>query len=405
MHCNSNIKIIAAAFFVAAFLFGGCYDAISAEALSVNSPESLKAALSKARPGDVICWEDGEYESLKIQFKGQGSEQAPITLRAQTPGKVLLKGASQIKISGSWLVVEGFSFTATDSDSKASPLTISSGSSHCRISDCSIDGKDSRYSSTDCKWVSIYGQDNEVSHCSFSDKRTMGCLMVVWMEEGIVSRHRILNNYFSRPYTHFDDKGKARNAQEAIRIGTSTFSLNDACCTVSGNFFEKCDGELAEIISNKSCGNIYEGNLFVDSEGSLTLRHGNRCIVRGNYFYTRGKSNVGGVRIIGEDHLVEGNFFLGLTGSGYKSAVCLVRGEGNAELNGYAPVVNAVIKDNLFIGCKNPITEDFSGRDSQDTAPVGTVYENNRILSAKAGKGYDFSAQMDAIKNDSGKRW
>ena len=405
MFCKNVVRNITATLFVAAFLFGGCYDGVSGETGTVNSAESLKTALANAKPGDVIVWQNGDYQSLKIQFKGNGTAEAPITLKAETPGKVVLKGASQIKLSGSWLVVEGFAFTATDSNSKNSPIMFASGSSNCRVSDCSIDGKDSMYSETDCKWVSIYGHDNEISHCSFSDKRTMGCLLVVWMEEGIVPRHRILNNYFHRPYTHVDENGKARNGQESIRIGTSTFSLSDACCTVSGNYFEKCDGELAEIISNKSCRNLYEGNLFVDSVGSLTLRHGNYCVVRGNYFYTKGKANVGGVRIIGENHLVEGNFFLGMTGSGYKSALCLVRGESNAELNGYAPVVDAVIKDNLFIGCKNAITEDFSGRDSQDTAPVGTVYQNNRILSAKEGKDFDFSPQMDAIKNESGKRW
>ena len=291
----------------------------------VSDAESLNKALKAAAPGDVILWKDGEYQDIVINLKGAGKEGAPITLRAQNPGKVVLKGASQLKLTGSYLVAEGFSFQKLNSDTKASHITFSKESSHCRVSGCKIDGTGSGYFSTDSKWVSIYGTQNEVSGCSFIDKRNMGCLMVVWMEEGIVPGHIIKDNVFTRPYTHYDDKGKARNGQEAIRIGTSTFSLSDGGCTVSGNYFKNVNGELAEIISSKSCANIYEGNVFEGGEGSLTLRHGNRCIVRGNYFRSAGKSGVGGVRLIGEDHIVENNVFLNLTGNGYKSAICFVR--------------------------------------------------------------------------------
>ncbi len=348
----------------------------------VGDTAALTAALKSAAPGDVILFQDGEYTDLVLNFKASGKEGAPITLKAQTPGGVVLKGASQLKLTGSYLVAEGFCFSKLNSDTKVSHITFSKGSSNCRVSGCKIDGTGSGYFTTDSKWVSIYGTKNEVSGCSFIDKRNMGCLMVVWMEEGIVPGHVIKDNFFSRPYTHYDDKGKARNGQEAIRIGTSTFSMSDGGCTVSGNHFRNVNGELAEIISNKSCANVYEGNVFEGGEGSLTLRHGNRCIVRGNYFRSAGKSGVGGVRIIGEDHLVEKNVFLNLTGNGYKSAVCLVRGEMYAELNGYWTVKNAVVRENVFVDCAYGITVNYSGRDTQDSAPENSSFVGNTIVNS-----------------------
>ena len=42
--------------------------------------------------------------------------------------------------------------------------------------------------------------------------------------------------------------------------------------------FDRCDGEV-EIISSKSGGNIYRGNLFLQSRGTLTLRHGDGNLV------------------------------------------------------------------------------------------------------------------------------
>ena len=350
----------------------------------VSDSGSFKKALETVKPGSVVIWADGEYENIRLKVTGNGTQDAPIVFRAQTPGKVVFKGMSSIQLNGSWLSAEGFSFKGLDTSVKGSILTCARGSSHCRFSDCRIDGSDREYSEVDTKWVSLYGRSNEVSHCSFMDKRNMGCLLVVWMENDIVPGHLIADNYFTRPYTHYDDAGKARNGQEAIRIGTSDFSMSDAGCTVRGNHFYRCHGERAEIISSKSCANLYEGNLFEESEGSLTLRHGNACTVRGNYFLSGGKSGVGGVRIIGERHVVEGNTFLNLTGADYKSALCVVTGESDAALNGYWTAKDCTVRNNLFVDCQNGFLINYGTRSTQDSAPENLTIEGNTVISSKS---------------------
>lgn len=371
----------------------GCHDAFSIPApKSLNkAPEgmvsdaaSFKAALKTAVPGSEIVWADGEYEGVVLKMIAEGTSGAPITLRAQTPGKVVFKGVSSITLQGSWLVAEGFCFTDLDTSVKGSVLTFAKGSSNCRISNCKIDGKSSRASDVDNKWVSMYGTRNEISHCTFLEKKNMGCLLVVWMEDGVVPEHRIADNYFYRPYTNYDDKGKARNGQESIRIGTSDFSMSKAACTVSGNHFYRCHGERAEVISNKSCFNVYTGNLFEESDGALTLRHGNDCVVRGNYFLSGGKSDVGGVRIIGERHLVEENYFMNLTGTNYKAALCVVKGESAAELNGYWTVKDCLVRNNVFVDCRYGFVINYGGRDTQDSAPRNLTISGNKLISGKS---------------------
>ena len=371
----------------------GCHDAFSIPApKSLNkAPEgmvsdaaSFKAALKTAVPGSEIVWADGEYEGVVLKMIAEGTSGAPITLRAQTPGKVVFKGVSSITLQGSWLVAEGFCFTGLDTSVKGSVLTFAKGSSNCRISNCKIDGKSSRASDVDTKWVSMYGTRNEISHCTFLEKKNMGCLLVVWMEDGVVPEHRIADNYFYRPYTNYDDKGKARNGQESIRIGTSDFSMSKAACTVSGNHFYRCNGERAEVISNKSCFNVYTGNLFDESDGALTLRHGNDCVVRGNFFLSGGKSDVGGVRIIGERHVVEENYFMNLTGTNYKAALCVVKGESAAELNGYWTVKDCLVRNNVFVDCRYGIVINYGGRDTQDSAPRNLTISGNKLISGKS---------------------
>lgn len=425
--------------FLAAALSVGC---LKAHIYEVGSTEELKA-VKGIQPGDTVIWKNGTYSNVTVKFKAKGTEDAPVVLMPQTPGGVVFKGASSISLDGQWCVAKGFSFNGLDTSVKYSVLTTAKTSSYCRFSDCRIDGKGSKASSVDTKWVSMYGHHNEISHCTFLDKRNMGCLLVVWMEEGVVPCHTIKNNSFTRPYTHYDDNGNARNGQESIRIGTSTYSLSDADCVVTGNYFYKCDGERAEIISNKSCGNLYEGNLFEDSVGTLTLRHGNRCTVRGNYFISSGREDVGGVRVIGEDHLVENNVMHKLTGKNYNTALCVVKGESGAELNGYWTVKNLVFKNNTIIDCLNGILLNYGKRETQDSHPLNLVFENNTIVSEKSyhivmnvmdmpdseihwnsnavcggkSKGYslemvkvkpamaDFSSEIDIIRKNSGTRW
>lgn len=371
---------------VAALFSMGCQKASYPDAqdgpatYTVSSTSELKALSLKA--GDTVVWKDGEYKDVKITFSAKGKEGEEVVLKAQTPGGVVFTGTSGIKLTGKYAAAEGFAFKDMDTSVKNAILTCDRGSENCRLSNISIDGTGTQISTVDTKWVNLYGRHHEVSHCTFKDKRNMGCLFVVWLEEGIVPEHTIAYNYFNRPYTHYDDNGKARNGQESIRIGTSDFSLQKAACQVYGNHFYNCHGEMAEIISNKSCDNVYTGNFFEDSKGTLTLRHGDRCVVRGNYFRSSGISKVGGVRIIGEDHLVEDNVMLSLTGDGYQSAICLVMGESNAALNGYWTVKNPVIRNNTVVNCKTGICINQKGRASQDTAPLNVLFQNNTIVCA-----------------------
>ena len=63
--------------------------------------------------------------------------------------------------------------------------------------------------------------------------------------------------------------------------------MNVSRMIVEDNYYEHCDGE-AEIISNKSCENIYRRNTFVECKGAL-MRHGNRCTAEGNWFFGHGR--------------------------------------------------------------------------------------------------------------------
>ena len=359
----------------------------SAGTTRVRDAAALKTALERARPGDSIALADGPWTDTEIDFHAEGSPDAPITLRAETPGRVVLGGGSKLRIGGRHLIVSGLRFEG--------PTTLRSGSvvefrrdskrlaEHCRLTDCAFVNVNPADKKTDTKWVSLYGQDNRVDRCFFEGKTNVGTTLVVWVADR-PNGHRI-------DYNHFGPRPRlGGNGGESIRIGTSDVSMNVSRTTVEANLFEGCDGE-GEIVSNKSCENVYRGNTFVECAGALTLRHGNRCIVEGNIFLGRGKRETGGVRVIGEGHRVVNNAFVDLIGSGAKSALTVMNGVPDSPLNEYFRVKDATIAFNTFAGCRHPIVLGLG--DKKATLPPVRCTIANNLIEGRSGPLVEVLAQ------------
>ncbi|MFH0992478.1 MAG: chondroitinase-B domain-containing protein [bacterium] len=147
------------------------------------------------------------------------------------------------------------------------------------------------------------------------------------------------------------------------------------------NYFEECNGEI-ETVSNKSCGNVYRNNTFVSCQGTLTLRHGNRCTVEGNFFFGNKVPNSGGIRIIGEDHKVYNNYITGTVGNSLKSALTLMNGVPNSPLDRYYQVKRAIVVFNTLVDNKYPINLG-GGRSSElSLQPLDCVIANNVVYSS-----------------------
>ena len=333
--------------------------------------------------GDVVILQNGDWSNKNnITIKGTGTASAPILVKAETAGSVIFKGSSRLTIDGKYIEVEGVVFSGNSTVGTNHVVTFSKSSSYCRLTNSAIQNYNpsaqSSWATTDNKWVSINGTYNRVDHCYFENKANMGTLLVVWLVSGQSAHHRIDNNHFYKRIPLLDNNNKELNGQETIRIGDSNTSMTNANCTIENNFFEECDGEI-EIISNKSCGNLYRNNVFYNNNGTLTLRHGNACIVSGNYFIGKNQSGTGGVRIIGESHKVYNNYFQDLLGSGYRTAVCVIKGKTNSALNEYFQVKNALIAFNTLYNCANGFNVGYEG--GNDLVPVSTTIAHNVIFA------------------------
>src|SRR5207248_3634205 len=137
--------------------------------------------------------------------------------------------------------------------------------SHCRLTDSAI--IDSTYKF----YIHLAGSENRFDHCYLAGKTSESPTLQV-EAEGKPNHHQIDHNHFGpRPPL-------GKNGGETMRIGYSYQQTKISRTLVEHNLFDRCDGEI-EVISSKSCENIYRYNTFRNCDGTLTLRHGNRCRV------------------------------------------------------------------------------------------------------------------------------
>ncbi len=333
--------------------------------------------------GDTIVMKNGTWTDKSISFTAQGSLNNPVVLLAEKAGDVILNGSSKLNFSGKYIEINGLYFkdgTLSASDVISFRTSSSNTAENCRLTNTTIENYNPSLNTVDSKWVSIYGKNNKVDHCSFVNKNNSGTLLVVWLTSGVTVNHVISDNYFGSRNSNLDSSGNELNGQEIIRVGDSSTSMTTASVTVEGNFFEKCNGEI-EVISNKSCGNLYKNNLFLECKGMLTLRHGNSCTVIGNYFFGNGISESGGVRIIGENHKVYNNYFENLRGTNYRSAICMVRGMENSVLNDYFQVKNALVAFNTMVNCSQSFSINYNSSSSYKMPPIGSTIAHNHVYN------------------------
>jgi poly(beta-D-mannuronate) lyase len=160
---------------------------------------------------------NGTWNNQSISFRGTGNEFQPIVLMAETPGNVILDGTSKLQFSGKYVIVSGLYFkdgTLSGSDVISFRTSSSQLAENCKLTNTVIENYNPLDSTVDSKWVSIYGKNNKVDHCSFVNKTNSGTLMVVWLINGITVNHEISDNYFGYRKANLDANGDELNGQE-----------------------------------------------------------------------------------------------------------------------------------------------------------------------------------------------
>ena len=306
--------------------------------VTVTSLPALQEAIGRAKPGDIIWLANGQYTSTEdITVTVSGAEKNPITIAAKNfaGAEITGKGGFRLDSGSAWIIIKNFKFTHNASRAKSS-----AGSTHCRWTNNIFENPG------DGENLLIGGNDNEVDHNTFQNKNAMGRFIAIrGSGKQIAERLWIHHNYFK---VHKDQGGK--NGAEAFQFGLSGFSLSSSNSIVEYNLFEDCAGEN-ELISIKASAVTLRYNTIRNCPAQFTLRHGNKCLVYGNFFI-----NTPGLRIFGDDHLVFSNLF-----ENCDPAITVGNGDGEvadgAQLTAHDRPDRVLIAFNTLVNNKSNIVQ------------------------------------------------
>jgi len=360
----------------------------------VSNNSELYKAIADAHPGDNIVLAKGTWNDVQLKVNTSGTKEKPITIAAEKSGEVLLQGQSNLQLGGDYIIVKGLYFINGYSPTRA---VIDFGveenvANHCVLTNCVIKDYNQMQRDHQDLWILLQGRHNQIDHCFFTGKSNRGPTIRVSLagNQNINNYHKIINNHFGqRP-------PKGGPSAETIQLGDSYTSMCPSYTLVANNLFEECNGEV-EIISSKTNFNEFRNNVFYKSQGSLVTRHGNYCIVDGNYFIgDETTRNVGGVRLIGTGHIVTNNYFYNLRGQEFRSPLAVMNGIPKSPLNRYNQVTDVIVAYNSWINCVEPLQFGVGSNVSQkDVLPISeirsarpkrTVVANNLIYNTEGDK-------------------
>ena len=402
--------------FFAANSFASIYTVTNA--LEFNSLPRLNA-------GDVVKMSSGNYGTINKILESTIADDTtaknnPVLVYAVTPGGVIVDAPSMITLSGRGITLAGLDFGPNSglidngTDGSTYIVGTASGSRYMTLSNIRFNGcaAGDNYG----HWVYIAGFNCTIQYCSFIEhpdtvrNSTVSFLANTIEGSTAVPRlHKIRYCYFGPRYVvPQNTNSDLDNGFESIRIGTGDTQTFDMQVTVECNVFYhaiwRADGATAgepEIISNKSKNNKILNNTILESQGGICLRSGDGATVEGNFIFGAGSysgssivlgtssANQGGIRVIGQNHVVRNNYIQNVSGTGIRAALSLMSGESGyidgdpatnlGNFGSYEPAHNAQIYNNTFLSCKE-MSLGLLSTDSLTngpTSPVGVKMYNN----------------------------
>ncbi len=362
----------------------------------------LSNALNSITPGTHIIVEDGTYPLASLKtIEVKGTKSSPVVIKARNRNKVIITGpASLVLRNSSFITVEGFIF-----ENESSNAIRLEGSNNIHITRNIFRLKEKGRGS----WILVTGNaadtlslshHNIIDRNLFEKKKELGNFITI---EGTKKSSSAVSQYDVIEWNHFRDIGpRVENVLEAIRAGSSEFTLSRGYAQIRNNLFERCDGD-PEYISIKMSDCTVLGNTFFECLGSLSLRHGNHSTVKNNVILGNGRTGsfldstgktwrlgTGGIRFCADSMTITGNYLEGLTGSGWDATIAATNGDADYSekkpLTKHYRITNALLENNVMVNNAGGLEIGFDGAGFQGNwwskAPEKMQVKNNIIVGS-----------------------
>jgi len=339
----------------------GCFSSgppvgVTEPAANVRRAGEFRAKAKDLKPGDTLIVRNGLHVDWgEITISGNGTEQAPILIRPQTPGGAVFTGHTDIALLGTHIVFRGFLFEHAGLRS----VLRATEAKYIRVTQCQF------ISCGNANWAFLHilriGPDcheSRVDHCYFSLNKGISLGLRVLRGHDSPLDNRFDHNIWRDIYQYWS------NGQENIQLGGGTpagggeYALRG---TVEYCLFDNTWGDN-EIISDKSAANVIRYNTAAHcARAAFCLRAMSRTRFEGNVV----ADGTAGMFVYGAQHQIRNNLFLDL----YECAISLYPGARKRGIRSVAKEI--LITENTFVNCARGI--DAVGTNSTDIHPVKDI--------------------------------
>lgn len=282
-----------------------------------------------ASPLDIISLMPGDYTNT-VRKNLTKTTSGLVTFRSKYPGQARIFD-EPIDLGTQFTIFSGFD------------MRYDNANMEINAPDCTVERNKFFFDPADTAnhWLEVKHPRSTVQNNEFKNMTSGNNAIYVHnsVSSGVVPRDcRVLNNYIH------DFSASAT----PMTIGFSGVAARDLSCEVAGNRFERCNGD-DEIMSIKSSNNYIHDNTIVESQGSLTLRQCNTCIVDNNILIDCG------IRMYGNGHTITRNQILRDSQATFRQSLVVGMGDledypapsdtGNAN---YGRTKNCVIEFNII---------------------------------------------------------
>ncbi len=349
----------------------------------VSTPDEILALNKILKPGDTVVMKNGDWNDSDILLAADGLAEKPITIRAETKDGVVLKGASRITLSGSYLIVDGVSFLGESEKKLDGAVVFNMFSYNCRMTNCVIDKfNPTKAGEPKHHWVWNYGTYNRIDHNVFRHKEKEGEMLRLY--KGIEHHALIDHNYFGERIVNPNFTNNLECIQIGMYMGSgSAWETVPSYTVVEHNYFYQWDGEI-EIISVKAHNAILRYNTIEDCKGTFCLRISDNSEIYGNYFIQNGHAESGGIRAYGSGHKIYNNYVEGTIYQGSQRAGVVL--QAGSELGNSSTDVkvseNTIVANNTIVNCGLGLSFGAEPSALKPVAPRNDNVVNNVIIGS-----------------------
>jgi poly(beta-D-mannuronate) lyase len=378
------------------------------DARTVDTRKRLLRAIKNAEAGDTIVIKDGVYTNwgkVIIPSSADGSEDEPITLRAETPGKVVFRGQEALRLvvrAAFWHIED----LIWEKQTSFEPWGAPGGGGTGVKGIWNIDGaQDVVFSGNTIRDVKGAGvlipilelRSNRVTRRIAFRKNVFSNIEFTGGGSGIIRVPGVEGGGFARDIEIRGNSFLRRTCSNregvcnTITFGNSVNSaVYDSGLVIEGNRFEfdTASSHGEDVLHIKGRKVVLKGNYF-NSVGTLTFRQGERHIIARNTFrnpYT--KRQPVQLRIFDSHHQVFNNLFYTTTGSTRAFAIGKQAPDRNNDNKLDYPGANDItIIGNTFDGFHDSAIsfQDAKGTHDGPTTvfPTNITFRNNAVIQHK----------------------